>query len=349
MDDFDTLSGIWHDLKQQGRRFDYLPEEQTAILLAKELFVFILIFECVAELKALSHNGLLHHLASIICGEKTQTSIDEEAKNDSIAVQLCGCGLLFPMGDVIEGVYKRCRQLAVIDNLSLMKINVTAEISTPQPSAVDLRKIRNESVYSPKVTQFYPLNLLDLILVQTGFYSEGACPTGFFKPAQGDEKCLQCPINSRTTNDGATNCVCRNGYYRTDSDPLEMPCTTVSSAPQNVISSVNETSLMLEWNSPRESGGRDDVVYNIICKSCGGGRGGCTRCGDNVQFNPRQLGLTETRVFISDLLAHTQYTFEIQAVNGVSDQSPYSPQYTSVNITTNQAEQETTDRIKTDS
>ncbi len=109
------------------------------------------------------------------------------------------------------------------------------------------------------------------------------------------------------------------------------------SAPQNVISSVNETSLMLEWNPPRETGGRDDVVYNIICKSCGGGRGGCTRCGDNVQFVPRQLGLTDTRVFISELLAHTQYTFEVQAVNGVSDQSPYSPQYASVNITTNQA------------
>uniref|UniRef100_W5KG01 receptor protein-tyrosine kinase n=1 Tax=Astyanax mexicanus TaxID=7994 RepID=W5KG01_ASTMX len=147
----------------------------------------------------------------------------------------------------------------------------------------------------------------------------------------------QCPINSRTTNDGATNCVCRNGYYRTDSDPIQMPCTTVPSAPQSVISSVNETSVMLEWSGPRESGGREDVVYNIICKSCGGGRGGCTRCGDNVQFLPRQLGLTHTRVYISELLAHTQYTFEVQAVNGVSDQSPYSPQYSSVNITTNQA------------
>lgn len=94
---------------------------------------------------------------------------------------------------------------------------------------------------------------------------------------------------------------------------------------------------MLEWLSPRDSGGREDVVFNIICKSCGGGRGGCTRCGDNVQFLPRQLGLTEPRVYISDLLAHTQYTFEVQAVNGVSDQSPYSPQYASVNITTNQA------------
>ncbi|KAG7226729.1 hypothetical protein INR49_014077 [Caranx melampygus] len=165
----------------------------------------------------------------------------------------------------------------------------------------------------------------------------GACPSGFFKPTQGDEACMQCPINSRTTSEGAINCVCRNGYYRTDSDPLQMPCTTVPSAPQTVISSVNETSVMLEWMPPRDSGGREDVVFNIICKSCGGGRGGCTRCGDNVQFLPRQLGLTEPRVYISDLLAHTQYTFEVQAVNGVSDQSPYSPQYASVNITTNQA------------
>uniref|UniRef100_A0A3P9I658 receptor protein-tyrosine kinase n=1 Tax=Oryzias latipes TaxID=8090 RepID=A0A3P9I658_ORYLA len=164
-----------------------------------------------------------------------------------------------------------------------------------------------------------------------------ACLSGFFKSTQGDDRCRQCPINSRTIHEGATNCICRNSYYRTDSDPLQMPCTTIPSTPQNVISIVNETSLRLEWNPPQESGGRDDVVYNIICKSCGSGRGLCTRCGDNVQFVPRQLGLTNTQVYISDLLAHTQYTFEIQAVNGVSDQSPYSPQYASVNITTNQA------------
>uniref|UniRef100_H3A766 receptor protein-tyrosine kinase n=1 Tax=Latimeria chalumnae TaxID=7897 RepID=H3A766_LATCH len=164
-----------------------------------------------------------------------------------------------------------------------------------------------------------------------------ACPSGSFKPLQGHENCIHCPINSRTTSEGATSCVCRTGYYRADSDPLEMPCTTIPSSPQNVISSVNETSLMLEWTSSRDTGGREDVVFNIICKSCSTGRGLCTRCGDNVQFVPRQLGLTEPRVYISDLLAHTQYTFEIQAVNGVSDQSPYSPQFASVNITTNQA------------
>ncbi|XP_058532607.1 ephrin type-B receptor 2 isoform X2 [Ochotona princeps] len=164
-----------------------------------------------------------------------------------------------------------------------------------------------------------------------------ACPSGTFKANQGDEACTHCPINSRTTSEGATNCVCRNGYYRADLDPLDMPCTTIPSAPQAVISSVNETSLMLEWTPPRDSGGREDLVYNIICKSCGSGRGACTRCGDNVQYAPRQLGLTEPRIYISDLLAHTQYTFEIQAVNGVTDQSPFSPQFASVNITTNQA------------
>lgn len=129
----------------------------------------------------------------------------------------------------------------------------------------------------------------------------------------------------------------RDWHPTTPTHPNLSPSPAIPSAPQAVISSVNETSLMLEWTPPRDSGGREDLVYNIICKSCGSGRGACTRCGDNVQYAPRQLGLTEPRIYISDLLAHTQYTFEIQAVNGVTDQSPFSPQFTSVNITTNQA------------
>ncbi|KAF4790972.1 Ephrin type-B receptor 3 [Turdus rufiventris] len=179
-------------------------------------------------------------------------------------------------------------------------------------------------------------NVLAMLLLEMVLFIL-CCPSGTFKASQGDEGCVHCPINSRTTSEGATNCVCRNGYYRADADPVDMPCTTIPSAPQAVISSVNETSLMLEWSPPRDLGGREDLVYNIICKSCGAGRGACTRCGDNVQFTPRQLGLTEPRIYISDLLAHTQYTFEIQAVNGVTDQSPFSPQFASVNITTNQA------------
>uniref|UniRef100_A0A3Q3WLA4 receptor protein-tyrosine kinase n=1 Tax=Mola mola TaxID=94237 RepID=A0A3Q3WLA4_MOLML len=164
-----------------------------------------------------------------------------------------------------------------------------------------------------------------------------ACPPGTFKSTQGPGLCLQCPPNSRSTAEAATICVCRNGYYRGDADQPDEPCTSVPSSPRNVISIVNETSVILEWHSPRETGGRDDVVYNIVCKKCRADRRACSHCDDNVVFVPRQLGLTETRVFISNLLAHTLYSFEIQAVNGVSNKSPYPAQHVSIDITTNQA------------
>ncbi|XP_051873294.1 ephrin type-B receptor 3-like isoform X4 [Pristis pectinata] len=164
-----------------------------------------------------------------------------------------------------------------------------------------------------------------------------ACQQGTFKSRQGEEPCSLCPSNSRISSEGATICPCKTGFYRADSDQPEMGCTSVPSAVRNVISSVNETSLSLEWSEPRDTGGRDDQLYNIICKKCSVEGKICSRCDDNVEFVPRQLGLTERRVFISNLLAHTRYTFEIQAVNGVSSKSPHPPQFTAVNITTNQA------------
>ncbi|XP_066454188.1 ephrin type-B receptor 1 isoform X1 [Eleutherodactylus coqui] len=164
-----------------------------------------------------------------------------------------------------------------------------------------------------------------------------ACPAGMFKSNQGLGICAPCPTNSRSTAEASPICVCRNGYYRADTDPPEVMCTSVPSGPRNVISIVNETSITLEWHPPRETGGRDDVTYNIICKKCRSDRRSCSRCDDNVDFVPRQMGLTDTRVFISNLWAHTPYTFEIQAVNGVTNRSPFPPQHVSVNITTNQA------------
>uniref|UniRef100_A0A674CRQ9 receptor protein-tyrosine kinase n=1 Tax=Salmo trutta TaxID=8032 RepID=A0A674CRQ9_SALTR len=164
-----------------------------------------------------------------------------------------------------------------------------------------------------------------------------SCPPGTFKSSQGPGLCLQCPSNSRSAAEAATICVCRNGYYRGDVDQPDMPCTSVPSGPRNVISVVNETSVILEWHRPRETGGREDVVYNIVCKKCRADRRTCSHCDDNVEFVPRQLGLTETRVFISNLWAHTLYSFEIQAVNGVTNKSPYPAQHVSIDITTNQA------------
>lgn len=121
------------------------------------------------------------------------------------------------------------------------------------------------------------------------------------------------------------------------SSMLYLPFAAVPSAPRSVISIVNETSLVLEWSDPRDLGGRDDTFYNVICKKCLPERGMCSRCDDNVDISPRHLGLTQRRVAVRNLQAHTQYSFEIQAVNGVSNKSPYTPQFSAVNITTNQA------------
>ncbi|XP_069009524.1 ephrin type-B receptor 3-like isoform X3 [Embiotoca jacksoni] len=164
-----------------------------------------------------------------------------------------------------------------------------------------------------------------------------ACSPGTFKSKQGDSFCLPCPANSRASSGAASVCSCRNGYYRSDTDSPDSPCTTVPSAPRSVISSVNETSLVLEWSDPRDLGGRDDIFYNVICKKCLPERGMCSRCDDNVDISPRHLGLTQRRVAVRNLQAHTQYSFEIQAANGVSNKSPYSSQFSAVNITTNQA------------
>ncbi|XP_023686362.1 ephrin type-B receptor 3-like isoform X4 [Paramormyrops kingsleyae] len=164
-----------------------------------------------------------------------------------------------------------------------------------------------------------------------------ACSPGTFKSKQGDIFCSPCPPNSRATSGASSICPCRSGFYRADTDSPDSACTTMPSSPRNVISIVNETSLVLEWGDPRESGGRDDLLYNVICKKCPPERGACQRCDDNVEMTPRRLGLTQRRVAVRHLQAHTQYSFEIQAVNGVSSKSPIAPHYATVNITTNQA------------
>ncbi|CAB1444085.1 unnamed protein product [Pleuronectes platessa] len=164
-----------------------------------------------------------------------------------------------------------------------------------------------------------------------------ACIPGTFKSKFGEGTCAPCPSNSRTSARGANICPCQSGFYRADSDPPDSACTTIPSAPRNVISSVNETSLSLEWEEPEDTGGRSDLVYNVVCKKCLRDRTPCTRCDDNVDIAPRRLGLRQRKVVVRNLQAHTRYSFEVQAVNGVSGKNPVSPSYSTVNITTNQA------------
>lgn len=52
---------------------------------------------------------------------------------------------------------------------------------------------------------------------------------------------------------------------------------------------------------------------------------------------PQQAGLVDNYVTVMDLLAHANYTFEVEAVNGVSDLSRSQRLFAAVSITTGQA------------
>ncbi|XP_043928081.1 ephrin type-A receptor 3 [Protopterus annectens] len=168
-------------------------------------------------------------------------------------------------------------------------------------------------------------------------YTCQACQPGFYKAFSGNAKCAKCPPHSATNEEASTKCKCERNFYRADGDPPSMACTRPPSSPRNVISNINETSVILDWTWPSDTGGRRDVAFNVVCKRCGVNPKQCVLCQENVHFVPRQTGLTNTTVTVVDLLAHTNYTFEIEATNGVSDQTPNQRQFAAVSITTNQA------------
>lgn len=87
-----------------------------------------------------------------------------------------------------------------------------------------------------------------------------------------------------------------------------------------------------------ETGGRKDVRYNILCRQVLPDGRGLEECGPNVRFLPRRVGLSNTSVMVADLQSHTNYSFLLEAVNGVSELAKdHAKQYVSLNVTTNQA------------
>uniref|UniRef100_A0A8C1SGS9 Ephrin type-A receptor 7 n=1 Tax=Cyprinus carpio TaxID=7962 RepID=A0A8C1SGS9_CYPCA len=165
-----------------------------------------------------------------------------------------------------------------------------------------------------------------------------ACEVGFYKPVAGDQLCGKCPLHSHSETRAALTCPCDASFYRSSTDPPASPCTRPPSAPVNIISSVNGTSVSLEWGSPLDTGGRSDVIYDVLCQKCDKDGTQCEDCRVAlVRFIPQQMGLTEAWVTVLNLAAHSNYTFRIVALNGVTHLSNEPPQSVMVNITTNQA------------
>ncbi|XP_048885338.1 ephrin type-A receptor 6-like [Brienomyrus brachyistius] len=162
------------------------------------------------------------------------------------------------------------------------------------------------------------------------------CRPGFYKAFTGNLRCAKCPPHSFSPDEGATLCICEKGFFRAEKDPPTMACTRPPSPPRNVVFSLNETSLFLEWSPPSDTGGRRDLTYSVVCKRCDADSPRCQPCSGDLRFVPRSRSLTEASVTVMDFSTHTNYTFEIESHNGVSGQSSSPRTAVAVTINTDQ-------------
>ncbi|XP_048453230.1 ephrin type-A receptor 7 isoform X1 [Rhincodon typus] len=240
--------------------------------------------------------------------------------------------------------YKKC--WSIVENLAVFPDTVTgSEFS----SLVEVRgtcvsDAEEETENPPKMhcsAEGEWLVPIGKCICKAGFQQKGdeceACEPGFYKSSSQDHRCARCPAHSHTPQEGSSRCECEDGYYRALTDLPSVSCTRPPSAPQNLIYNINQTTVSLEWGPPADTGGRDDVTYRIMCKQCSWEQGECVPCGSSIGFMPQQSGLADTYVTVVDLLAHANYTFEVEAVNGVSDLSRTQRLFAAVSITTSQA------------
>uniref|UniRef100_A0A8C1G919 receptor protein-tyrosine kinase n=1 Tax=Cyprinus carpio TaxID=7962 RepID=A0A8C1G919_CYPCA len=164
-----------------------------------------------------------------------------------------------------------------------------------------------------------------------------ACRPGFYKAFAGNIKCSKCPPHSSSHTEGSAQCHCEKNYYRASKDPPTTACTRPPSSPRNLVFNINETALFLEWTPPSDTGGRKDVSYNVFCFRCGADGQACEACNSNVRFVPKPTGLTSTSVVVQDFVAHVNYTFQIEALNGVSGLGRSERQLANITVSTEQA------------
>ncbi|XP_036445668.1 ephrin type-A receptor 7-like [Colossoma macropomum] len=174
-------------------------------------------------------------------------------------------------------------------------------------------------------------------------YEEGhssceACPKGTYKMSSRQQECFPCPAHSVSEEEGSVLCVCEEDHFRTPLDAPSAPCTRPPSPPRDLVYTLKQSTLILEWAAPNDSGGRGDLSYSVGCRRCVGPprapQTQCEPCGASVGFVPQQSGLTERTVTVVNLLPNSNYSFSVEARNGVSELLPNKHFYAQVNVST---------------
>ncbi|KAF1399736.1 Ephrin type-A receptor 2, partial [Spheniscus magellanicus] len=162
-------------------------------------------------------------------------------------------------------------------------------------------------------------------LCRAGYEKAGercqACPPGSFKAAVSPGGCQPSPPHTLPSPAAAAACPCQDGFFRAPADPPADPCTRPPSPPQGVTAVGLGATVQLRWSPPADPGGREDVTYSVTCEQCWPESGECRPCDGGVRYSQPPQGLRGTGVTVTDLEPHVNYTFTVEARNGVS---PYS-------------------------
>uniref|UniRef100_A0A1A7YZC9 receptor protein-tyrosine kinase n=1 Tax=Iconisemion striatum TaxID=60296 RepID=A0A1A7YZC9_9TELE len=235
--------------------------------------------------------------------------------------------------------YKRC--LATVQNLAVFPDTVA------EAAFATLVEVRGTCVNNSEVDTDVPPRMHCSAegewLVPIGKcscsagYEEGhssceACPPGSYKMSSRQQECFSCPDNSVAEEEGSMVCVCEEDHFRTPLDNPSAPCTRPPSPPRDLVYTLKQSTLILDWSPPSDSGGRLDLTYSVGCRRCVGRQ--CEPCGASVGFVPQQVGLTDRTVTVVNLLPNTNYTFTVEALNGVSELLPNKRFYTQVHVST---------------
>ncbi|XP_061609964.1 ephrin type-A receptor 7 isoform X3 [Phyllopteryx taeniolatus] len=244
----------------------------------------------------------------------------------------------------VKVYYKKC--WSIIENLAIFPDTVTGSefSSLVEVKGICVNNAEEDADNSPMMhcsAEGEWLVPIGKCICKAGFHQKGEscepCGRGYYKSSSQDLQCSRCPMHSFIDREGSWRCDCDDGYYRAFADPPPVACTRPPSAPQNLVYTINQTTLSLEWGPPADTGGRNDVTYRVQCRHCSWQPEDCKPCGPNVGYLPAQSQLVDTYVNILDLLAHANYTFEVEAVNGVSDLSRTQRLFATVTIATGQA------------
>ncbi|XP_059700317.1 ephrin type-A receptor 5 isoform X8 [Haemorhous mexicanus] len=96
-------------------------------------------------------------------------------------------------------------------------------------------------------------------LCQAGYEEKNntcqVCRPGFFKASPHSPSCSKCPPHSYTLDEASTSCLCEEHYFRKESDPPTMACTTPSPVSTVKKGKITKNSISLSWQEPDRPNG----------------------------------------------------------------------------------------------